>query len=86
MKAQEISKILEKIKQKFIVMENAEITIEVNPGTVDLSKLESYKNIGINRLSIGLQSTKNRLLQLLGRIHTYENFKEVYQNARKVRF
>lgn len=84
--AEEISKILEKIKQKFIVKENAEITMEVNPGTVDLAKLEHYKAIGINRLSIGLQSTKNRLLQLLGRIHTKEEFKEVYENARKVRF
>lgn len=55
--AEEIEKILAKIKQKFEVSQNAEITIEVNPRTVDSQKLQKYRKIGINRLSIGLQST-----------------------------
>lgn len=83
--AEEIQKVLEVIKQKFEILDDAEITIEVNPGTVDFEKLEIYKKIGINRLSIGLQSTHNRLLEMLGRIHTYEEFLKVYEMARNVR-
>ena len=81
-----IGKILNKIKEKFIVLQNAEITIEVNPGTVDREKLEYYRSIGINRLSIGLQSTYDRLLELIGRIHIYEDFLETYKLAREVGF
>ena len=62
------------------------ITIEVNPGTVTKSKLETYRNEGINRLSIGLQSTNNRLLKEIGRIHNYEDFVETYDLARKIGF
>lgn len=64
----------------------AEITIEVNPGTADKEKLKEYKNAGINRLSIGLQSTKNDLLKQIGRIHTYEEFLKIYKTARKIGF
>lgn len=78
--------ILIKIREKFIVLENAEITLEVNPGTVNKEKLEDYKRIGINRLSIGLQSAENRLLSLIGRIHTYEKFLETYNLAREIGF
>ena len=69
-----------------MVEENAEVTIEVNPGTVDESKLKEYKKCGINRLSIGLQSTKNELLKEIGRIHTYEEFLNCYNSARNVGF
>lgn len=81
-----IARLLEKIAQKFEIEKNAEITIEVNPGTVDFEKLKQYKKIGINRLSIGLQATQNRLLKLLGRIHQFEDFEKVYQEARKAGF
>lgn len=83
---EDIKKILDVIKKKFKIDENAEITIEVNPGTVDEEKLQKYREIGINRLSIGLQSTNDRLLELLGRIHKYEDFLKVYQMARKAGF
>ena len=63
-----------------------EITIEVNPGTVDKEKLQSYYNADINRLSIGLQSTDNNILKQIGRIHTYEQFLETYNLARDVGF
>lgn len=86
LKAESIEKILQKIKQRFSVQENVEITIEVNPGTVDVQKLTQYKKMGINRLSIGLQSTQNRLLAMLGRIHRQEDFLKVYQEARNVGF
>ena len=83
--AKYIKEILEEIKTKNILKE-AEITIEVNPGTVTLDKLQKYKNCGINRLSIGLQSTQNNLLKTIGRIHNFEEFLETYKMARKVGF
>lgn len=81
-----ISEIVYEIKENYNVEKEAEITIEVNPGTVNEEKLKEYKNIGINRLSIGLQSTKNKLLKEIGRIHTYEEFLNCYTLARKVEF
>ena len=58
--------------------ENVEITIEVNPGTVTKNSLQMYKSCGINRLSIGLQSTSDKLLKEIGRIHNYEQFLNTY--------
>ena len=81
-----IVQIMKDIYTNFKVKSDAEITIEVNPGTVDKHKLLDYKEAGINRLSIGLQSVNNELLKMLGRIHTYEEFVETYKNAREVGF
>ena len=81
-----IIKILEKIRLKFNVKSDAEITIEINPGTITKEKLEDYKSVGINRLSIGLQSTNNDILNLIGRIHTYEEFEKNYNLAKEVGF
>lgn len=67
-------------------LKNVEVTIEVNPGTVTEKKLETYKEIGINRLSIGLQETHDELLKSIGRIHTYEEFLKTYNLARKIGF
>ena len=80
-----IKEIMAEIQKKNI-SQNAEITIEANPGTVTLEKLKDYKQAGINRLSIGLQTTKDELLKQLGRIHSYEQFLETYKMARKVGF
>ena len=80
-----IKDIMEQIKQKNI-SETAEITIEVNPGTVTLEKLKDYKDSGINRLSIGLQATQNEILKQIGRIHKFEEFLETYKMAKKVGF
>ena len=81
-----INEILEVVKQNYTLENDLEITIEVNPGTVDQEKLEQYKKSGINRLSIGLQSTHDRLLKKLGRIHNYEEFLNTFELARKVGF
>lgn len=81
-----ITEILKTIKGNFVVDENAEITMEMNPGTVDENKLKDYYNCGINRLSIGLQETNNALLKEIGRIHTYEDFENTYSLARNVGF
>ena len=88
--SEKIQEILEKIKQKILEnqtkWEDIEITIELNPGTVDEEKIKKYKEIGINRLSIGLQSTNNKLLKEIGRIHTFEDFKSTYNLVKKVGF
>ena len=81
-----IEKVLNRIKERFNVLDDAEITLELNPGTANKEKLEFYKKIGINRLSIGLQSAENRLLKLIGRVHTYEEFLSIYNEARNVGF
>ena len=80
-----IKEIIEEIKKKN-VSNDAEITIEINPGTVTLEKLRDYKENGINRLSIGLQTTQNNLLKQIGRIHDFEQFVETYKMARKEGF
>lgn len=67
-------------------IQDMEITIEINPGTATIEKLKTYKNLGINRISIGLQSTQDRLLKEIGRIHTYQEFLSTYKMARKVGF
>lgn len=80
-----IIQIMNKIKEKN-VSPNAEITIEVNPGTVTMEKLEDYRSCGINRISIGLQSTNDTLLKEIGRIHDFKQFLETYKMAKKVGF
>ena len=62
---------------------DAEITTECNPGTLDKEKLTLMRQLGVNRLSIGLQSADNAELKALGRIHTYEEFLKNYEEARK---
>lgn len=81
-----IVEIISKIKENYKVDSNAEITIEINPGTVTREKLEEYRKCGINRVSIGLQSTDNKLLKQIGRIHTYEQFLVTYELVRSVGF
>ena len=78
--------ILKEIRNRFKMEEDAEITIEVNPGTANIGKLLAYREMGINRLSIGLQSPQDRELKILGRIHNYGQFLEIYQEARTVGF
>lgn len=84
--AEEVEKILATIRENFILKKNCEITIEINPGTTTKEKLEIYQKAGINRLSIGLQSIQEHVLKVIGRIHDYEKFEEVYQEARELGF
>ena len=82
----EIAKTLDAVFHIFSVSQAAEITIECNPGTMEEGKLRDYKRAGINRLSIGLQSADNALLETLGRIHTWETFRDEYLKARGAGF
>ncbi len=86
LEAEQITVIFEAIRDTFVVDEGAEITVEMNPGTVTEEKLTAYRQAGINRLSIGLQSTKDEELRILGRIHTYEEFLDTYRLAREKGF
>lgn len=81
-----IKEILEAIKNNFKILSNAEITIEINPGTVNRRKLNTYYKAGINRLSIGLQSTNDKLLKQLGRVHDFEDFLETIRLANTIGF
>ena len=82
----QIENIFAALRETFSVTNDAEITIEVNPGTVTEEKLQTYKTCKINRISFGLQSANNEELKLLGRIHTYEEFLESYRMAREAGF
>ena len=79
-----IERIINTIKQNYKLYENPEITIEVNPGTINEEKIKKYKDIGINRISIGLQTTKDNLLKQIGRIHKYEEFLNCYKIVKKI--
>jgi oxygen-independent coproporphyrinogen-3 oxidase len=76
MEPEYISEILNCIKKKFLVKEDAEITLETNPGTVNKEKLKSFLNSGINRISIGIQSFNDDELKFLTRIHNSETAAE----------
>ena len=82
----QIERIMGALRQTFRIEKKAEITLEMNPGTAQKEKLKVYRQLGINRLSIGIQSVKNENLKLLGRIHTYEDFLESYHMAREAGF
>lgn len=83
---EQLTELLNLIRSKFDVCPDAEITIEINPATIDYKGLHKLKKAGFNRLSIGLQSVQNDKLLLLGRIHTYEQFLHTYSDARKAGF
>jgi len=67
--ADAIERLLDGIRQRVKCIDSIEITLEVNPGAADSARFESYLAAGVNRLSIGVQSFRDRQLQLLGRVH-----------------
>ena len=83
---EQMEAIFHTLYQVWEVASFAEITIEVNPGTVDRKKLIGYRQLGINRLSIGLQSANTQELQILGRIHNYDQFLATFHSAREAGF
>lgn len=74
------------LRESFLLEADAEISMEANPGTLNREKLSACREAGINRLSLGLQSADDGLLQTLGRIHTWEQFLYNYQDARQAGF
>ena len=82
----QMTALMDTVRESFVLSPDAEISAECNPGTVNEEKLRTYKNAGINRLSIGLQSSDNEELALLGRIHTWEEFLSTFALARRIGF
>ena len=76
-----IRQLMEHIREGFRLAPDAEITMEVNPGTVTTEKLTAFYAAGINRLSIGMQSAQEQELKILGRIHDFDGFCQVYREA-----
>ncbi len=68
--------LMRQIRKCFQLSNEAEVTIELNPGTVDAEKIAIYKSAGINRFSVGLQTANDALLEEIGRIHTAADFVE----------
>lgn len=86
LEGKEIGRIMDQLGRLGNISENAEISIEANPGTVTEEKLNAWKAAGIGRISFGLQSANNEELKLLGRIHTWESFEKNYHMARNCGF
>jgi oxygen-independent coproporphyrinogen-3 oxidase len=84
--ASEIEEILNVLKEYVVFSDDVEITLEANPGTVDLEKLQAFKDIGINRLSIGAQTFNQDILSKLARGHTVEETFEIIDLIKKVNF
>lgn len=85
-KPEYIRDIMKCLNEHFDIAEGAEVTIECNPGTLDINKADIYRECGINRISFGLQSADNTELKMLGRIHTFEQFKESLSIVEKAGF
>ena len=80
------ARIFRALQENFDISDDAEITMEVNPGTVTEEKAASWRKSGVNRLSIGLQSADDRELKMLGRIHTYREFLDTWKIVREAGF
>ncbi|NHZ84653.1 MAG: radical SAM family heme chaperone HemW [Planctomycetia bacterium] len=84
--ANQIEKIISALKKKIDLSKLKEFTIEANPGEAPKEKLKDFYSLGINRLSIGVQSFKSELLQFLSRIHSAEDVFRTFQSARDAGF
>lgn len=84
--AEQMEWIMSTVKKNYDLAQNAEISMECNPATASFEALKAYKESGINRLSIGLQSANDEELKALGRIHNYSQFLQTYEDARKAGF
>jgi len=82
----QISSLLAAVRTHFTIEQDAEITLEANPGTVTLASLEGYRAAGVNRLSLGMQSLDDRQLALLGRIHSTADARTAFTAARSAGF
>jgi len=86
MPAKELGRVIDLLKQRWEFTPNIEITMECNPDTLTLQSLEEYRAIGINRISMGMQSANSSVLKVLDRTHNPENVSKSVENARKAGF
>lgn len=82
----EFEKIMSTIKKSFSLRDDCEISCECNPATADVEYFTALRATGVNRLSIGLQSTDSEELRALGRIHSFRDFKVTFADARRAGF
>jgi len=78
-----IARVLKRARELFAIGPDAEITVETNPETADRAKMEEFARVGVNRLSLGLQSANGRILQAIGRLHGAEDFVRAAELARR---
>ena len=83
---EQVARLLAEIADKVLIRKDAEITLEANPGTVDLLSLKAFNDAGVNRISLGVQSFDDNFLTCLGRIHTAEQSRQAFQAARQAGF
>jgi len=81
-----ITQLLSDLRARLSIAPDAEITLEANPGTVDIERFQGFKEVGINRLSIGIQSFNDEHLQTLGRIHSGDEARQAIQAAQHAGF
>jgi len=86
LKPEQVAKLLTEIADYVPIRKDAEITLEANPGTVDPLTLKAFRDAGVNRISLGIQSFEDRFLTCLGRIHTTEQSRQAFQAARQAGF
>ncbi len=86
LRVEQFSEIIDTVNERFGIENGAEITAEVNPKTADLERLKEMRSLGINRLSIGMQSVHDSELRALGRIHTHADFLKSFEDARNAGF
>ncbi|MCG8089580.1 MAG: radical SAM family heme chaperone HemW [Candidatus Thiodiazotropha endolucinida] len=81
-----VARLLEGIERRFAFAESMEITLEANPGAVEAGSFAGYRQAGVNRLSLGFQSLQTSMLQALGRIHSPQEARDAFAQARKAGF
>ena len=86
LESSQMTDIVKALQETFFLDGDMEFTVEANPGTLTMEKLHTYRSLGVNRLSLGLQSAKDEELKCLGRIHSFADFLESYQMARRAGF
>lgn len=84
--AEMLTTLMNGIKENFHLSENAEITLETNPAVADEAKFRVMRELGINRLSMGMQSSQESVLKNLGRLHTFDQFAKTFNEARRAGF
>jgi len=82
----EVERIMTALRQRFRLAADAEVSFEANPGTIGCPYLEGLRSLGVNRLSLGVQSLHDDELATLGRIHTAAEAREAYDTARQTGF
>ena len=81
-----VERILRTCRESHWVAPDAEVTLEANPGTVDAASLTQLRSLGVNRISLGVQSFNEEMLSILGRVHTADQARDAYLSARSVGF